>query len=214
MPFDVEFRVHTPPFKWAQRSDRIYVTIDVADLKNVDVKIDSNGRIRFEGKGGSEHELYELDVELMHEVNADESKYHVLARSVFLNIKKKDDDEEYWPYLLKTKKHPQLSVDWNRWVDEDETAEDDLSGMGQGFDMSQLGAMGGMPGMGGMGGMGGMPGMPGMGGMGGMPGMGDFDPSKFNFEDMGAEGGDEGDSDDDPADTGLPDLEPTEDDKK
>jgi len=72
--------------------------------------------------------------------------------------KKEDDQEEFWPRLLKdkAKEKNQVKIDWDRYVDEDE--EEDAGG----FDMSALD--GGM----GMGGMGGMPGMGGMGDMGGM----------------------------------------------
>jgi hypothetical protein len=74
-----------------------------------------------------------------------------------------EDDEKFWPSLLKDKllEKNQVKIDWDRYVDEDE--EEDAGG----FDMSALeggSGMGGMPP-----GMGGMP--PGMGGMGGAGGM-------------------------------------------
>jgi prostaglandin-E synthase len=84
-------------------------------------------------------------------------------------IKGEEDQEEFWPRLLKDKalEKNQIKIDWDRYVDEDEEEE--------GFDTSALEGgqgMGGMPPGGGMpGGMGG--GMPGMGGEGGgmPPGM-------------------------------------------
>lgn len=104
------------------------------------------------------------------DAKADESTYKVLPRSVQMHLMKKDGDE-FWPRLLadKAKEKNQVTIDWDRWVDEDD------EGDGGGFDTSGMdrmngagGGFGGMPGMGGMGGMGGMPGMGGMGGMGGM----------------------------------------------
>ena len=102
-----------------------------------------------------------------------------------ITLAKTDKEAEYRPRIMKDKiKNSRITVDWNKWVDEDEA--DEAPEVGGDFDpsaMSQFGGgaggmpggMGGMPGMGGMGGMpgmGGMGGMPGMGGMGGMPGMG------------------------------------------
>ena len=110
-------------------------------------------------------------------VKAD-SKFNKNGRNPTITLAKALTDEEYWPRLTKEKvKNSRITVDWNKWVDEDEVEE--APAAGGDFDpsaMSQFGGgAGGPPGMGGMGGMpgmGGMGGMPGMGGMGGMPGMG------------------------------------------
>ena len=110
-------------------------------------------------------------------VKAD-SKFNTKGRNPIITLAKADQEAEYWTRLTKDKvKNSRITVDWNKWVDEDE--EDQAPEMGGDFDPSMMsqfgGGSGGMPGMGGMGGMpgmGGMGGMPGMGGMGGMPGMG------------------------------------------
>lgn len=153
-----------------------------------------------------------MDIEFLKKVDAKGSQYKVLPRSVQMHIMKdKEDQEEFWPRLLKDKalEKNQVKIDWDRYVDEDEEEE--------GFDTSALeggqgmGGMGGMPGMGGMGGMGGggmedllkqmgggMGGMPGMG-AGGMPGMEEM---------MANMGGPSAGGDDDEEDDGdLPDLE-------
>ena len=120
-------------------------------------------------------------------VKAD-SKFNTKGRNPIITLAKADQDAEYWPRLTKDKvKNSRLTVDWNKWVDEDEA--DEAPEVGGDFDPSMMnafggGGAGGMPGMGGMGGMPGMGGaggmdmealmkqMGGMGGMGGMPGMG------------------------------------------
>ena len=161
-------------------------------------------------KGTSEDKLYELDIEFYEKVDAEGSTYKTLDRSVQMHImkakKEKDDDdgESFWPRLLKDKalEKNQVTVDWNRYVDEDE--EDDAGG----FDMSALeggmGMGGGMPpGMGGMGGMGGMDMealMKQMGGMGAMP------PGEGGL-DAGHGGDDDSDDGDDDGLDDLPDLE-------
>eukprot|EP00567_Pseudictyota_dubia_P000186 CAMPEP_0197464924 /NCGR_PEP_ID=MMETSP1175-20131217/64275_1 /TAXON_ID=1003142 /ORGANISM="Triceratium dubium, Strain CCMP147" /LENGTH=266 /DNA_ID=CAMNT_0043000927 /DNA_START=190 /DNA_END=989 /DNA_ORIENTATION=+ len=161
---------NTAPIKWAQRSDSLYVTIALPDVKDETINL-SDEKLVFKGK--SQDKDYQVDIEFFKSVDAKGSTYKVLPRSVQMVImkaaKEEGEDEEFWPRLLKDKalEKNQVKIDWDRYVDEDE--EDEAGG----FDMSALEGgmgMGGMPGMGGMGGMGGMPGMEGMGG--GMPGMG------------------------------------------
>merc|ERR1712194_902211 len=136
--------------------------------------------------GKSDGKEYEVNIEFFKPVDSKDSTYNVLPRSVQMHVMKKssenddDEDEEFWPRLLKNKnlERNQVKIDWDRYVDEDEEEENfDLSnqeggrGMGGGgnMDMNNL-----MQQMGNMGGMGGMGGMPGMGGMGGaMDGMDD-----------------------------------------
>jgi hypothetical protein len=151
-------------------------------------------------KGVSEGKDYELHIEFYKKVDASGSTYKVLPRSVQMLLQKdKDDQEEFWPRLLqdKTLEKNHVSIDWDRYVDEDEDT-------GDGFDTSNL--EGGM-GMGGMGGMGGMDmealmkQMGGLGGgAGGMPDLGGFDDIEGDDDDD-----EEGDADIDD----LPDLEET-----
>ncbi len=104
----------------------------------------------------------------MHEVNPEKSAWKVLPRSIQMHIYKKGDSEdaEPWVRLLKDKHQEkgQVSIDWNKWVDDDEEPDAEKGG----FDMSALnggsGFGGGMPPPG-------MPGMPGMGGGLGGPAM-------------------------------------------
>ena len=122
-------------------------------------------------------------------VKAD-SKFNTKGRNPIITLAKADKDAEYWPRLTKDKvKNSRITVDWNKWVDEDE--ENEAPEMGGDFDpamMSQFGGgAGGMPGMPGMGGMGGMPGMPGMGGAG-AGGMGGMDMEAL-MKQMGGMGG-------------------------
>eukprot|EP00558_Chaetoceros_sp_UNC1202_P000806 CAMPEP_0197258824 /NCGR_PEP_ID=MMETSP1429-20130617/83202_1 /TAXON_ID=49237 /ORGANISM="Chaetoceros sp., Strain UNC1202" /LENGTH=235 /DNA_ID=CAMNT_0042723011 /DNA_START=77 /DNA_END=784 /DNA_ORIENTATION=- len=169
---------NTAPIKWAQRSDSLYITINIPDVKDETINL-TDTELHF--KGTSESKPYEVNIKFFHPIDSEAkgSSYKVLSRSVQMQVlkkpseKKDDDDEEFWPRLLEDKllEKNQVKIDWDRYVDEDEEAE------AGGFDTSNLegGNMmgGGMPGMPGMGG--GMPGMPGMGGgMPGMPGMGEM----------------------------------------
>jgi len=128
------------------------VRITTTDVKDETIDL-TDQELKF--KGTSNGQDYEVAIEFFKKVDSDGSTYKVLPRSVHMLVKKaKDDQDEFWPRLLKDKalEKNQVTIDWDRYVDEDEEEE--------GFDTSNLD--------GGMGMGGGMPGMPGGGGMGGM----------------------------------------------
>eukprot|EP01123_Difflugia_compressa_P012883 TRINITY_DN570_c1_g1_i4.p1 TRINITY_DN570_c1_g1~~TRINITY_DN570_c1_g1_i4.p1 ORF type:complete len:158 (-),score=48.89 TRINITY_DN570_c1_g1_i4:101-574(-) len=135
------------PVRWAQRKDVIFIQVDVADIKNEKVEFNDK-KIGFTATGGGQQ--YTVDIEFYEDVNPEGTKWAVHGKSTNFVIKKKD--AAFWPRLTKSKvKHPWLSIDWSRWVDEDDAGSSgfDLGGM------SDFGNMGNFPGMGGMGGMGG-----------------------------------------------------------
>eukprot|EP00590_Aulacoseira_subarctica_P002350 CAMPEP_0172422158 /NCGR_PEP_ID=MMETSP1064-20121228/8358_1 /TAXON_ID=202472 /ORGANISM="Aulacoseira subarctica , Strain CCAP 1002/5" /LENGTH=209 /DNA_ID=CAMNT_0013162905 /DNA_START=56 /DNA_END=685 /DNA_ORIENTATION=- len=203
--------INTAPIKWAQRSDSLYLTIALPDVTDETINL-KDEELTFSGKSNGKQ--YERNIVFLKSVNAAESTYKVLPRSIQMHIMKNSDEEneEFWPRLLKDKslEKNQVSIDWDRYVEEDEDE-------GEGFDLSNLqggqnfGA-GGMPGMGGMGGMGGLGGMGGMGGMPGMEGMdlGNMEEfmKKMGGMNMPNEEGEPADSDDEDEDLeDLPELE-------
>lgn len=188
-----------PNVKWAQRKDKLFLTIDIQDCKSPDVKLSNDadnkhGHLLFRGKGeGADPEAHEygLDLEFFAAIDAEGSKVATSDRGVVLIVAKADKDaEEHWPRLLKAsgKTPANVKVDWDRWQDEDDEAEAAAQGGGGfggddggfgGMDFSSLMQGGGMGGMGGGGG-----------------GAGGFDLSAL--QNMGGfGGGEEGDDDDD-----------------
>eukprot|EP00243_Klebsormidium_subtile_P009916 TRINITY_DN5138_c0_g1_i2.p1 TRINITY_DN5138_c0_g1~~TRINITY_DN5138_c0_g1_i2.p1 ORF type:complete len:165 (+),score=47.82 TRINITY_DN5138_c0_g1_i2:158-652(+) len=158
-----------PEVLWAQRSDKVIITIALPDPIDPKIHVDPSGKLTFSAKAGPDKTPYELDLELGGEIDNEKSKIQITNRHILAVLEKKENG--YWDRLLKAKgKPPQyIKVDWSKWVDEDEEkGEFDTSNF---QDFSQFGGgMGGMGGgMGGMGGMGDLGGM--MGGMGGMGGM-------------------------------------------
>ncbi|CAH0388595.1 unnamed protein product [Bemisia tabaci] len=137
-----------PPIIWAQRSGVVFVTINVEDCKDPDIKIEED-KFYFKSVGGVEKKLYEVTVPLYKEIDPEKSVKHVRERQIELVLKKKEDKGPYWPHLTKEKnKYHWLKVDFNKWKDEDDS-EDDMEGMeGGGFDdlMRSMGGMGGMGG--------------------------------------------------------------------
>merc|ERR1711916_63519 len=152
------------PMMWAQRRDRVFLTVTLADVKDEKIEL-TETTLHFEGKGGTDQEDYVGDVTFFKEIDTEETTYVVRDREVQFNLVKKDQDTDYWDRLTKEggKKH-WLSIDWGKFIDsDDEGAEDE--------DFMDFGGMGG-PGMGGMGGPGGMDMAKMMEMMGGAGGMG------------------------------------------
>ncbi|CAL5219392.1 g1216 [Coccomyxa viridis] len=138
--------VMVPKAQWAQRKDVIYLTIDLQDVRDpkIDISNDAtskHGKVSFKGEGkshatGDEKHQYALDIELFGEVSPDESKYSVSGRKIVLVVAKAGNTDEHWPRLLQSKdKQNNITVDWDKWVDED---EEDEAAPNKDFDMSDL----------------------------------------------------------------------------
>ncbi|XP_043689033.1 co-chaperone protein p23-1-like isoform X2 [Telopea speciosissima] len=127
--------IRHPTVKWAQRSDKIYLTVELPDAKDVKVKLEPEGRFIFSAtKDGIP---YEVDIELYDKINVEESKVSSGVRNIVYVIKKAEN--KWWGKLVKQEaKSPVfLKVDWDKWVDEDE--ENEKAGMDFGdMDFSNL----------------------------------------------------------------------------
>ncbi|XP_061365510.1 uncharacterized protein OsI_027940 isoform X2 [Gastrolobium bilobum] len=130
-----------PEVKWAQRVDKVYITVQLADSKNAKVDLTPDGVFTFSGSAGAEDHQYELKLELFDKVNVEESKINVGVRSIFCVVQKAESG--WWKRLLRGEGKPPhyVKVDWDKWVDEDEDdviGEPDMGGM----DFSKFGGMG------------------------------------------------------------------------
>eukprot|EP00250_Pteridium_aquilinum_P000968 c11149_g1_i1 orf=100-582(+) len=120
-----------PELKWAQRSDKVFITIDLPDAKDPTVKIEPEGKFFFSATG------YELDLNLFDKINVEESKISTGLRNVYCALIK--SEKGWWKRLLKGegKPPPYLKVDWDKWVDEDE--EDEAKNDFDNFDLGSMG---------------------------------------------------------------------------
>ncbi|ORC92010.1 Wos2 protein [Trypanosoma theileri] len=153
------------PTKWAERKDKLYITLQVSGATDVDIKF-TEKTISITGKGitpksSEPHDLKD-EITLLKEIVPEKSTFKVLGVAIQVCAEKKE--EGYWNKLVDqptSRTANWLSVDWNLWKDEDD--EDEApAGFGDYGDLSNMlnmGGMGGMPGMGGLGGMEGMEGM-------------------------------------------------------
>ncbi|XP_072972837.1 co-chaperone protein p23-1-like [Typha angustifolia] len=135
-----------PTTKWAQRSDKVFITIELPDAEGVKLTLQPDGHFYFSATSGADKTPYELDFELFDKVNVDESKAAVGLRTICYLVKKAE--KKWWSRLLKQQgKAPVfLKVDWDKWIDEDDEKENKSGDMGDmdfgGMDFSKLG-MGG-----------------------------------------------------------------------
>ncbi|KAI6187687.1 CS domain and HSP20-like chaperone domain-containing protein [Aphelenchoides besseyi] len=115
-----------PTILWAQRDNLIFLTVEVEDMK-IDELIVDGSKFYIRGTNSSGRDSYEADLELYAPIKGTERRQIATARQVELVIPK--ETTEWWPRLLKNSiKVPWLKVDFNKWVDEDEAVEADLSG--------------------------------------------------------------------------------------
>ncbi|KAG5544103.1 hypothetical protein RHGRI_016748 [Rhododendron griersonianum] len=109
-----------PTVKWAQRPDKLYITAELPDAKNVKLQLEPEGRFVFSATSGADNLPYELDMDLFDKVDVNDCKANVGLRNICYLIKKAED--KWWSRLLKQEGKPPvfLKVDWDKWVDEDE----------------------------------------------------------------------------------------------
>ena len=127
-----------PEFMWCQRSDRVYVTIKVADCQETSVDVTSDHRLEFRGRGSGMcgQREYALSIQVAKPVVKEECRWFVCGPSVRVRLEKAQRGP-YWPALLAGGvKMAQCKVDWQSWLDEDEETE--VSGAPNGFDIDEL----------------------------------------------------------------------------
>ncbi|KAM3238013.1 co-chaperone protein p23-1 [Capsicum annuum] len=109
-----------PTVKWAQRSDKLFITVELPDAKNVKLKLEPEGKFFFSATAGADNLPYEVDLDLFDKINVEESKSSSTSRSIVYLVKKAED--KWWSRLIKQEglRPVFLKVDWDKWVDEDE----------------------------------------------------------------------------------------------
>jgi hypothetical protein len=134
--------------KWAEREDKVYLTVLLPDAKNPKVNVDPEGIFTFSATAGTENHCYELKFDLLDKVNVEECKINIGVRNIVCVLEK--TEKKWWKKLLRGdgKAPHYVKVDWDKWVDEDDDtggpSDFDLGGM----DFSKFGDMGGMSGLG------------------------------------------------------------------
>ncbi|KAJ8763217.1 hypothetical protein K2173_025602 [Erythroxylum novogranatense] len=153
-----------PEVLWAQRSDKVYLTVALPDAKDITVKCEPEGFFGFSAVG-VQGESFDFTLQLLGPIVPQGCKTNVGLRNIRCSIQK--EEKGWWKRLLKSeeKPAPYIKVDWNKWCDEDdeesssdlasdddnpEYAEDDESSDGEGMlylpDLEKAGGNTGTPG--------------------------------------------------------------------
>ena len=126
-----------PTLKWAQRKDKLYLTINVIHSKKPTIEIKGK-KMKYEGTDGTKN--YSFDIELYDEIDTENSKYTLDTRNIFLNLKKKKEGA-YWPRLTSEKvKYHWIEIDWNYFVDDEDEEEEAKEPNFEGKNLSEINA--------------------------------------------------------------------------
>ena len=114
------------PLKWAQHKKIVFITLEANNLSEEGrvISLTPEGHLHFQGINRVTQAHYLLDLNLFDEVTVESTKWKVTDFSVQFSISKKNESASFWPRLVKEKgKMNLITVDWARWVDEDEADE-------------------------------------------------------------------------------------------
>ncbi|CAN4109381.1 unnamed protein product [Withania somnifera] len=108
-----------PEVLWAQRSEKVYLTISLPDAEDVSVKYDPDGVFNFSAVGVN-GDSFSFTLQLFGNVSPERCKTNTGLRNIICSIQK--EQKGWWPRLLKSQEKPApfLKVDWNKWCDEDD----------------------------------------------------------------------------------------------
>uniref|UniRef100_A0A2M4C1H4 Putative hsp90 co-chaperone p23 n=1 Tax=Anopheles marajoara TaxID=58244 RepID=A0A2M4C1H4_9DIPT len=112
-----------PPAVWAQRSEVIFLTLNIECSEPV-YKFTDDSMV-FNGVGMPEGKKYELNINFFSKINPEKVSVKNIKRCIEFVIAKAEPEDTYWPRLLKENTKPHwLKVDFNRWEDEDSGDDD------------------------------------------------------------------------------------------
>jgi len=113
-----------PTVLWAQRADKVMVSIQLEDVTEEKITVDDS-KLSFSAK--CHGDTYAVDLEFNGTICPQDSKQRKGGREYYFDLKKKE--EGYWPRLLKdATKYRHIKIDFNRWKDEDDESEDEAAG--------------------------------------------------------------------------------------
>lgn len=109
--------------KWSQHKKLIFLILEAKNIsiETINIDLSPDGHLLFLGVDRVTGRSYKLDIFLYENVVVNESKWKLTDFCVQFSISKKNKEASFWPRLTKQKEKLKfISVDWARWVDEDE----------------------------------------------------------------------------------------------
>lgn len=113
-----------PPFKWAERIDKVFVTVSVIAARGVEVDVADEGKLAVKAVSGKDGLRYALNITLFGPVDAQKSKWVGHRDRIDITLFKTGVAQRWFQLLKGEKHHPQLTVDWDKYMDYDEELDD------------------------------------------------------------------------------------------
>eukprot|EP00758_Cryptobia_borreli_P006112 Tbor_TRINITY_DN5083_c0_g4::TRINITY_DN5083_c0_g4_i1::g.14240::m.14240/K15730/PTGES3; cytosolic prostaglandin-E synthase len=131
------------PVKWAERKDKLFITVETSNASNVNVKFTEESiSVSGEGKTAKmlDGGLFNFTINLKHRIEPGKGSYKVLGQGIEICAIKAESGP-YWERLTKEPSKTTknwLSSDWNLWKDEDEEKEGERVDFGGYGDVSHM----------------------------------------------------------------------------
>ncbi|GER45761.1 HSP20-like chaperones superfamily protein [Striga asiatica] len=116
-----------PEVLWAQRSDKVYLTVSLPDAKDISVKCEPEGQFTFAAVGAN-GEPFSFTLQLYDNIAPQGCRTKTGLRNILCSIQK--EQKGWWKRLLKSeeKPAPYIKVDWNKWCDKDDEESESYLG--------------------------------------------------------------------------------------
>lgn len=109
-----------PVVLWAQRNDKLFLTIEIWEVCDEKFSFTING-MSFQGTNNETRQQYAVDLEFYANIIPDQVIRQAGKRCIMLTIPK-EASGPFWPRLTKsTSKFHFIKTDFSKWVDEDDT---------------------------------------------------------------------------------------------
>lgn len=102
----------------------MFLTILVPQMSDVSLSLEAGGRVRFSAVSGHDGLRHELDLELFAPIDEEASRWFVHRDRADLTLYKSGSKTRWFQLLKGSKEHPQLSVDWAKYMDYDEELDE------------------------------------------------------------------------------------------
>ncbi|RUS76775.1 hypothetical protein EGW08_015452 [Elysia chlorotica] len=128
---------------WAQRKDKIYLTVQLGDIRNQKIEVTETS-LHFRATAGKDSTEYEVLLEFNKEIDPQTSKQQNSGREFFFVLMKKEGSQGFWPRLSKDSvKLHFLKTDFDKWRDEDDSDAEDQEDFNLDEMMQSMGGLGG-----------------------------------------------------------------------
>lgn len=111
-----------PVILWAQRSDKLFLTIEIWEVCDESLSF-TNNSMSFQGINSETKQQYAVEIEFYGNIIPDQVSRQAGKRCIILTVPK-EASGPFWPRLTKsTSKFHFIKTDFSKWIDEDDLTE-------------------------------------------------------------------------------------------